>query len=352
MFDFVRKKLLGQVTAPSPPVKAAMVQTPPASVSVAGRRFDLSASLHLYEQLPHLDWQAVRAWVEPMPEEADRHAAWSACEAAWLEHLAWALGDGFEVYNAEDTMLLTNTSLAEAKSAMRSLTASRRDVLGVLESLARDEGWGDHIVILCADQDSYYRYVSRFYPDAGEFAFSGGMFINAGCAHFVSVQSDFYALQPVIAHETTHALLAHLSIPAWLNEGLAVNTERRLFPPPVNPTTPGLTPQQMHRRHQNFWGFNEVQEFWSGKSFLRNDEGNELSYDLARILVSQFSKDWHAFVPFANAAVMDDAGQAAAREHLGLDLGLAMAAVLEREAGPSLAPDPTRWTSEPERGGF
>ncbi len=31
------------------------------------------------------------------------------------------------------------------------------------------------------DED-YYRYVSLYYPD-GEFATSGGMFIDAGCPH-------------------------------------------------------------------------------------------------------------------------------------------------------------------------
>ena len=29
-------------------------------------------------------------------------------------------------------------------------------------------------------------------------------------------------------HEMTHGSVAHLPLPLWLNEGLAVNTERRL----------------------------------------------------------------------------------------------------------------------------
>jgi hypothetical protein len=69
---------------------------------------------------------------------------------------------------------------------------------------------------------------------------------------------------------------------------LVAATARQLCPP----NSAVSTPQQMHARHQKFWGPVEIQQFWSGKSFRRPDEGNELCYDLARIIVSQFGAAW------------------------------------------------------------
>ncbi len=59
-------------------------------------------------------------------------------------------------------------------------------------------------------------------------------------------------------------------------------------------------------------------------------DGNLLSYDLARILVAYMAKDWEAFRRFVLAANMADGGAAAAREHLGADLGKLACALLGR----------------------
>ena len=67
-----------------------------------------------------------------------------------------------------------------------------------------------------------------------------------------------------------------------------------------------------------------------------------LSYDLAQILVAQFAKEWSAFKAFVLTASMDDGGRAAALEHLGIDLGRAVCAILERRPSPDWSPDPSR----------
>jgi hypothetical protein len=261
------------------------------------------------------------------------------------------LGTGHKVRQSGTTLLLCSLEERTAKAALDFVNQTEQRVLRVLDGIATSNGWGHDIVVLFDDQETYYRYVSHHYPDAGEFAFSGGMFIHAGCAHFVAVKGELHALEPVIAHETTHALLSHLPIPAWLNEGLAVNTEHRLCPAAQDPRS-RPSAMQMHQRHLAFWGPEEVQQFWSGQSFLRSDEGNELSCDLARILVEQFATDWEPFVRFACSARLDDAGAQAAKQALGIDLGEAVAAVLERPSARGLAPLPQGWGAAPERGGF
>ena len=165
------------------------------------------------------------------------------------------------------------------------------------------------------------------------------MHLNAGCAHFATVKADLRAIEPVIAHEMTHGCLAHLPLPPWLNEGLAVNTEHRI----AGVTGAHLTAHELHQKHLAFWGVQEIQQFWSGESFHRADDGNMLSYDLARILVAQFAKNWEAFKNFVLEADAADAGAASARENLRLDLGAVVCALFEKDLRPQWSPDPSRW---------
>ncbi len=350
MFKRVLSALFSQAPADAGKGRIA-IQEPPDSVEVAGGQFPIVERLTFAERLPHLDWHAVSEWVATLSDEAQRDHAWGLCERAWLDHLRVALGASHELRESDGTLLLCSLDERAAKAALDFVNRTEQRVLRVLDGIAMTGGWGHDIVVLFDDEETYYRYVSHHYPESGEFAFSGGMFINAGCSHFVAVKGELQALEPVIAHETTHALLSHLPIPAWLNEGLAVNTERRLCPAAHDPRSQPSA-AQMHKRHKAFWGPEELQQFWSGQSFLRTDQGNELSYDFARILVEQFSVEWEPFVRFACSADLGDAGVQAAERELGIRLGEAAAAILERSSAKGLEPQPEKWAAAPERGGF
>lgn len=328
---------------------ASAEPVPPSEVTAPDAApFFLPASLLDAGGLPVVDWEAVQRWIASVPGEPAKAKAWSSCERAWLAHLRSALGQGYRMRSQGTAILVSTlpTHVADASLAFVNKTVQR--IVRVLDGVAATPEWGHDILIVFDEDEPYYRYVSHYYPEAGEFAASSGMYINRGCGHFVTVKADLRAVEPVIAHELTHACLSHLPIPAWLNEGLAVNTEHRLCPPPQAPANP----RQMHERHLRFWGPEEIQEFWSGKSFLRNDEGNELSYDLARVLVSQFATGWDQFRQFAIAANLADGAASSAREHLGIDLGAAACAVLEQEPEPAWAPRPECWYGDPERGAF
>ena len=149
------------------------------------------------------------------------------------------------------------------------MNRTRKRILQVLDGVAHVPDLGKDILIVFDDEENYYRYVSYYYPEGGEYAFSGGMHISTGCSHFVTVKADLRSIEPVIAHEMTHGCVAHLPLPRWLDEGLAVNTERRL----ADSGRAQYTPQQMHEKHLVFWGDTEVQQFWSGESFFRADDG-------------------------------------------------------------------------------
>lgn len=298
--------------------------------------------------LPVFDWQAITHWIARLPDSAEQARAWDMAERAWLDHLCVALGPDFRVREHGTALLLSNLEPVVAQAMLSYVNKSLQRILHVLDGVAEMPGWGHDLVIVFKDKESYYRYVAHYYPDGGEYAESAGMFIQAGCGHFVTMAADLQALEPIIVHELTHACVHHLPLPRWLNEGLAVNTEQRLSPV-ANPR-PDLP--KLHARHRSFWNAERIQSFWNGQSFFDVGPPNELSYDLARLLVAHLAADWNVFRNFVLQASHEDAGAQAANDGLDVALGALVCALLDREPSPDWEPAPVLWQTAPERGGF
>jgi len=321
----------------------------PHSLQADGLALDLSPYWIIEDGLPTLDWRSLALQIERRPES--EHAQLLAeAQIVWMAHLGAALGTGYAVCKRGRTLLLCSYSTRLASAVLGFVETTRARIGGILEELAQVPPWGHDILIVFDEADAYYRYIARYYEDEGEFAQSGGIYVNAGCGHFATTSSDgdLGSVEPVIAHELTHALLSHLPIPAWLNEGLAVNCEERLCPP----GGALYTPTEMRAKHVAFWNPSTIQEFWSGSSFLRTDDGNMLSYDLAKTIASQLGHDWVTFKQFVLSADLIDGGQGAAIDHFGMDLGLAAVTLVGKEFDDQWSPQPEKWGQEPERGAF
>lgn len=296
---------------------------------------------------PIPDWEA-HAANEP-GEERERDAYWTAAAEAWLERLGSAFGPGFSVSHSPGFLLLSSLPSRRRDLVLGYCERTRKAILRNLEGIAAPSGHGKHVLVVVDDADQYYDYVSNYYPERGEFAYSGGMFVHAGYGHFVLIAKDLDAMEPVIAHELTHALLAHLPIPAWLNEGLAVNTEHLLVPHLAHPSNALYTPMEMAQKHARYWNAETIQAFWCGQSFLRPDDGNALSYDLAQKMVALAARDYPRFRAFCASATYEDSGDGASREHYGEPIDHLLECVLE--PGP-WAVDPAKWRGGIERGAF
>ena len=294
---------------------------------------------------PIVDWDAMDAHAPATEDLALLDRFWSVTARAWLEAMAAKLGPRFAIRESDHFLLLGAIEDRRARAVLDYLEKSRKRIHMVLDGIARDGEMGKVCVLIFEDHDQYYEYVSNYYPDGGEYSLSAGMFLQYGYGHFVFVQGELSGIEPTIAHELTHCLVQHLPIPAWVNEGIAVSTEHRLSPP----GRPLQTAEEMHRKHRAFWNEATIQEFWSGKSWLRPGDSNMLSYDLAVHLVGIASRDFARFRDFANAADQADGGDAAAREHLGYPVAHLAEAVLGE--GP-WAPDPSKWQQGVERGQF
>jgi len=284
-----------------------------------------------------------------LPDTGDRalmDAFWSATAKAWLHAMRARLGSSFAVSESDRFLLLTALDERAARRMLEYLEKTRKRILRVLEGIATESELGKLCVLVFANEDEYYRYVSEYGTEEGELARSAGMFLQYGYGHFVFVQDHMSAVEPTIAHELTHCMLQHLPLPAWLNEGIAVKTEYRLSPPQGRPL---YTPEEMRQRHLEYWNERTIQEFWSGKSWRRPGESNTLSYDLAVHFVGLASREFAAFREFANAASVDDSGDTAARAHLGFPLARFAQAVLGEGRWQ---PDPAKWGEGTELGQF
>ncbi|MBC8024737.1 MAG: hypothetical protein H7Y89_01985 [Steroidobacteraceae bacterium] len=308
-----------------------------------GAILDFSAALMDGHGFPIPDWKAVNAWADGAG--VDIAAARNLARRAWLLHLRDATGGAMHVVETRNAMVLSSFDHRIALAAARYVSDVRGRIVQLLDGIGEFPAGEQSVMLVFDSREDYYRYVANYYPDDGEFAFSGGMFINAGCPHFVGEKNDLSVLEPVIAHEMTHNSVAHLSLPMWLDEGIAVNTESRLAFQPANHQD---AIEEINKHHE-FWSPERVQEFWSGQSFLRTDEGNELSYDMARHIVELLGRDWPSFTRFARAARREDGGVAAAREMLGLDLGQLAATAIGMEEQKAWSPRPESWVTIEER---
>ncbi|MDR2016401.1 MAG: hypothetical protein LBP90_02165 [Burkholderiales bacterium] len=337
MFKFLRRTL--SKSKPQPEYQTHDIQQAPTEIAVEGMPpLVLTEHLSWHNGFPIPDWSAVYSWLDTITDESKKSAAYNACERAWLLHFAEALGANYRLSESEYAIVLSSAEPGIVKATLDYMERTLKRISGILNGLAEIPVDGKDVLIKFDDQDAYYRYVFHYHPESGEFAHSSGMHINTGCSHFVMVKDDLSVIEPIIVHEMTHACLSHLYLlPLWINEGLAVNVERRL----ARQGVPLSTPQQMQEKHMRFWGDAEIQEFWSGKSFYRPGDASELSYDLARILVEQLARDWDQFRPFVLAADWRDGGASAAREILGISLGEWVASMFEKENAEAFEPRET-----------
>ena len=106
----------------------------------------------------------------------------------------------------------------------------------------------------------------------------------------------------------------------------------------------GYPPERLDRsmaeQHQDFWTSKTIQQFWTGESFFRPDDGQKLSYQLAQILVAELSTNYDTFSEFANSADWRDAGENAFLDIYALSLGDMVANFL---GDGNWSPSPDEW---------
>lgn len=247
---------------------------------------------------------------------ADQHELWCEIARIWMRKVISKLSGNYDIHESDHFILVTSESDRYVSLLQNFLERTLKKILSTLSGIASDDDFGKYVVIIFNDIDDYYSYLSYYYPEDGVFGLSSGVYLNKGYGHFAFPHQDVTYAESIAAHEMTHALLAHLPIPAWLNEGMAVIIEDM-----ITGSSPLKMDNELFERHKSFWGEKEIQEFWSGDAFHRPDEGQELSYNLAQFAVNSLSQDYESFMQFSNKASFKDGGETAAIEVYGGSLG-------------------------------
>ncbi len=267
------------------------------------------------EGFPRPEWTRIGALIDELPEP-DQDKAWGEAARSWLEQTSAQLSRDYIITETDNFFLLHSLTARQSSLLSSFVEKALARILRNLQGIAADDGSGKHVAMIFDDQDTYYRYVSYFMTEDGEFPLSSGMFLNREYGHFALPFYDLAETEATVAHELTHACVRHLPIPLWLNEGLAVTTENDL----CNNQPLRMDPDRFGE-HLAFWNSDTIQEFWSGASFGRTDEGNGLSYELARYCIRALAHEYPDFVAFANFASFEDGGEAAAVKTYGGSLG-------------------------------
>lgn len=289
---------------------------------------------HCDDRFPRPDWERVANAVEG--RLGDRAESWNDVVDCWLSEIGAKAAGAPGVSRSQNFRLLSSANRRHCELLLEHLERALAQILKLLPNIASDEGDGPHVVVEFSSLDDFYNYITP--PDAPDstHGLASGVFLAQGYGHFVFPVQELNVAEPVVVHELTHALLDYLPLPLWLNEGIAVRTEDALT---------GSWPLRMEaeqlEKHERFWDEGTIQEFWSGASFIRPDDGQHVGYELARYAVKSLSQEYELFSRFVNAAHFDDAGEAAALEHYEGSLG----GLIHQFFGPGRwSPEPAAWS--------
>jgi hypothetical protein len=269
--------------------------------------------------LPHPDWIAVNGWRRAYVARADENEFWHRFVRQWLETLGRALPGHYQQCESEGFHLLCELDQQGGTRLLEFLERCRHHIQKIVGDTADQEWHGKHLVLRLSDEETYYRYLTHYYPD-GEHGASAGCFLKSHYCHIVYPASwSMEDERATLAHEMTHNLLADLPVPRWLDEALAM-----AFQADISGLDRESISKDLIRRHREYWDTCTIQEFWTGSSF-GTPTGQELSYGLARVLLDLIYHDLRPepanFRRFVLAADWHDGGLRACREHLEVELG-------------------------------
>ena len=82
-----------------------------------------------------------------------------------------------------DALLLSSQEPVVARATLDFMACTAQRIPRVLDGLTQPHDWGHDILIIFDDEDTYYRYIARYYPKDGDYATSSGMFIPVRIAN-------------------------------------------------------------------------------------------------------------------------------------------------------------------------
>ncbi|WP_237607400.1 hypothetical protein [Roseimaritima sediminicola] len=114
------------------------------------------------------NWSVIAGWVDSQQLGERTNDVWTALARDWLEQLRRSLNDGYVVAESSEFFVLSKESAVKSNRLLGHCEYARRTILQTLDGVARDEGFGKHVVLVLANVEQYYDYIADFYPDEGQ----------------------------------------------------------------------------------------------------------------------------------------------------------------------------------------
>ena len=268
---------------------------------------------------PLPDWLAIDRYIEAQQVPAvEAEALWEEARIYWVRRLCSWMGKPFRILESDHFSLISSEDDRSMNSTLTFLEKCFDYISQQLSKIIDEPPQGKCPVIVFASTQDFYEYVAEYIKEDGDYGDMGGVYLNRGYGHFATLSSD-YGNTAAFSHELTHALIAHLDIPLWLNEALAMEMEVEVTG--INPYA--LTPESIEK-HRDCWTEDGLQRFWNGSSFSAPGDEQILSYELAhhlfRTIVSDVVTSSQMLRNFVTHARSDDAGASAAEDHLQMTL--------------------------------
>lgn len=267
-------------------------------------------------QLPRPDWHVLSRWITENVPETDRSTAWSDIAGQWLENLNNSLGDAYQIKQSEHFLLFAPRDSELADPLLRCGELGLTEIEGALGSLTNELQTGPIAILFFADNKTYGRFVNPFDGDLGSIR-SAGVCFQEAYVHIAIRPGHPDEVQRTLLHELTHACLAHLTLPRWLEEGITQMAEESAMSQWGRFQLSADTATTL----KTAWRDHGLGEFWWGHAFSMEHNCQGYSYQLAQVLFRLLVADHRRALPeFVRHAHRDDAGESAARQYLGKGL--------------------------------
>jgi hypothetical protein len=270
--------------------------------------------------LPQVDWRMARLWAHSQAgigQQAD--ALFRAIVGAWLDELRDAIESDHRRWRRGPVEGLAPMAHGVSERVAATADASIREITRALKPIRGDSPIPPIAIVALDTQEDYLSFIAPFYPDEGNFATSGGVYLHdEDMFPVIALPAQVrHSIECTIAHELTHHALATLDLPRWAEEGLTQMMEERVTGHPNF-----RLDHEMISRHRAWWNGRRLAAYLNGRTFSSpHEDEQELSYNLSQLLVRRLlTEQPAAFFEFARHASEDDDGRAAASEHLGIDL--------------------------------
>jgi hypothetical protein len=266
----------------------------------------------------YLNGADVHELINSKVAEPEQGRAWQDVVAQWLDRLCSDLGGNYVVRESGRFELLSCLSERRANLLFEISEQTLDAISEELGKAAWMMGPGQYPIVAFRDEVEYRRYLRHYHPRGYTeqmVADTEGICLREGYVHIALPSRTLQESKRMLAHELTHATTAHLPIPTWLSEGLAMYVERTVVGDPSISVG-----HELINDLRAFWTEKNIQTFWSGVSFFAPGISNELSYEFAEILFRYVLKSGKDLIGFLQAASYKDAGQSAAINLLDMDL--------------------------------